>query len=96
MLLLVHRRVCLGGADGTPSSSLAGSPSDPGRAVGGERLEGKSDETRKRLGCVGKEVALFLTGDGTTEGSNPDEVHNLTWSAVGRRHRKSQAMECVP
>ena len=86
MPLLVHRRVCLGGADGMLSSSPAGSPSDPGRAVGGERLEGKSDETRKCLGCVGQKVALFLTGDGTTEGSNPDEVHSLTWSAVGRRH----------
>lgn len=96
MPLLVRRLVRLGGADGTPSSSLAGSPSDPGRAVGGERLEGPSDETRKCLGCVGKEVALFLMGDGTTEGSNPDLEHSLTWSAVGRRRRKSQTVERVP
>lgn len=93
--MLVHRLVCLGGADGTPSSCLTGSPSDPGRAVGGERL-GQSDETRKCLGCVGKEVALILTGNGTTEGSNPDQVHSLTWSAAGRRHRKLWAMERVP
>lgn len=87
-LLLVRRLVCLGGADGTPNSCLIGSPSDPGRAVGGERLEGQSDETRKCLGYVGKEVALILTGNGTTEGSNLDQMHSLTWSAVGRRRRK--------